>query len=147
MGEFIGTVAEAVFVTHPMHSMMVHFPIALSAVGLLFVVLALAKGSVALEEAAFYCLVLTAVTGLLAAFTGYRDVLVRFDGEAQYVGAKAFLGATLILLTGGMAFARCRSSRLLWTPSTMVLYVGGFVGSVALTLVLGFLGGVILYGF
>jgi hypothetical protein len=29
----------------------------------------------------------------------------------------------------------------------MVLYVSGFVGAVALTTTLGFLGGVILYGF
>lgn len=147
MGELIATVARAVFVTHPLHSMTVHFPIALSMVGLLFVVLALVKNDPAMEQAAFVCLALTAVTGLLAAFTGYRDVLVRFDGEAQYVGAKAFLGATLILLSGGMAFAQCRRSRLLWDPSTMVLYVSGFVGAVALTSVLGFLGGVILYGY
>ena len=147
MGELVGEVIRAVFVTHPLHSMTVHFPIALSAVGLLFVVLALVRGNEALEEAAFYCLVLTAATGVLAGFTGYRDVLVRFDGEAQFVGAKAFLGATLILLTGGMALARARIQGLLWNPSTMVLYVSGFVGSVVLTSVLGFLGGVILYGF
>ncbi|MEQ9570007.1 MAG: DUF2231 domain-containing protein [Longimicrobiales bacterium] len=147
MGELIRTVAEAIFVTHPLHSMVVHYPIALSAVGLLFVVLALALNDPAMERAAFVCLALTALTGLLAAFTGYRDVLVRFDGEAQYVGAKAFLGANLILLTGGMAFARTRWRGLLWNPSTMVLYVGGFVGALALTSVLGFLGGVILYGF
>ncbi|MEK9501933.1 DUF2231 domain-containing protein [Gaopeijia maritima] len=147
MGQFIGTVAEAIFVTHPLHSMIVHFPIALSAVGLLFVVLALVQGSTAMEEAAFVCILLTAITGLLASFSGYRDVIVRFDGEASYVGAKAFLGVTMVLLSGAMAFARVRWPRLLWNPSTMILYVAGFAVVATLSGVLGFLGGVILYGF
>ena len=126
---------------------MVHFPIALSVAALLFVVLALKDRSIGMERAAWYCMVLTAVTSVLAAFSGYRDVLVRFEGDAPYVAQKAFLGVTLILLTGTLAFARARNEEVLWDPRTMVLYVSGFAGAVALTLVLGFLGGVILYGF
>lgn len=126
--------------------MLVHFPVAFSVGALLFAAIALKEGSEAFERAAWYCLVLTAATSVLAAFSGYRDVLVRFEGEAPLVPEKAFLGVTLVLLTGVLAFARARRDDLLWNPRTMILYVSGMVGAVALTTTLGFLGGVILYG-
>lgn len=137
---------ETIFVTHPLHGMLVHFPVALSVAALLFVVLALKERSEAFERAAYYCLVLTAISSVLASFSGYRDVLVRFDGEAPLVPEKAFLGVSLILLTGTLAFVRARRDDLLWNPRTVVLYVSGVVGAVALTSTLGLLGGVILYG-
>lgn len=139
-------ILHAVFVTHPLHGMLVHFPVAFSVGALLFAAIALKEGSEAFERAAWYCLVLTAATSVLAAFSGYRDVLVRFEGEAPLVPEKAFLGVTLVLLTGVLAFARARRDDLLWNPRTMILYVSGMVGAVALTTTLGFLGGVILYG-
>lgn len=141
-----GRLLEALTVTHPLHAMVVHFPIALSGAGLLFVVLALAQRSVVLERAAFYCLLLTVFTTVLAGFTGYRDVIVRFEGEAPLVGAKGFLATTLFVLTAGMAVARVRREEVLWSPSTMVLWVSGFAGAFLLCLTLGFLGAVILYG-
>lgn len=143
----IGQFLETVFVTHPLHAMTVHFPIALSAAALLFVLLALKERSLGMERAAWYCMVLTAVTSVIAAFSGYRDVLVRYEGDVDWVPQKAFLGVTLILLTGALAFVRARNEEVLWDPRTMVLYVSGFVGAVALTSTLAFLGGVILYGF
>lgn len=133
--------------THPMHSMVVHFPIALSGVALLFAILALAQRNVVMERAAYYCIVLTALTTVLAGFSGYRDVIVRFDGEAPLVDAKVYLATTLFLLSAGMAWVRSRKEEVLWNPSTMILYISGFVGSFALAVTLAFLGGVILYGF
>lgn len=137
---------ETIFVTHPLHAIFVHFPVAFSVASLLFAGIALRERSEAFERAAWYCLVLTAATSVLAAFSGYRDVLVRFEGEAPLVAEKAFLGVTLILLTGLLAFARARREDLLWNPRTVVLYMSGMVGAVALTTTLGLLGGVILYG-
>lgn len=137
---------ETIFVTHPLHGMLVHFPIALSVAALVFALLALKERNEAFERAAFYCLVGTAATSVLAGFSGYRDVLVRFDGEAPLVAEKAFLGATLVLLTGALAFWRARNEQVLWSPRSMVLYVSGMVGAVALTSTLGLFGGVILYG-
>lgn len=143
----IGKLLETIFVTHPLHGMLVHFPIALSFAGFIFLLLALRERSTALERAAFYCMVMTAVFSVLASFSGYRDVLVRFEGDAPLVPQKAFLGVTLVLLAGSLAFSRARNEELLWNPRTMVLYVSGFAGTVALSATLGFLGGVILYGF
>ncbi|MDT8369636.1 MAG: DUF2231 domain-containing protein [Longimicrobiales bacterium] len=137
---------ETIFVTHPLHGMLVHFPIALSVVTLAFALLALKEGSEAFERAAFYCLVATAGSSVLAAMSGYRDVLVRFEGDAPLVPEKAFLGVTLILLTGALSLARALDEELLWNPRTMVLYLSGMLGAVALTASLGFMGGIILYG-
>jgi uncharacterized membrane protein len=145
--EFLGRLLESLFRTHPLHGMLVHFPIGLSGVGLLFVVLALAQRSEVLERAAWYCIALTAFTTVLAGFSGYRDVIVRFDGEAPLIGIKGYLAVTLFLLTTALAVTRSRRSEVLWNPSTMVLYVTGYAGSFALCLTLAFLGGVILYGF
>jgi hypothetical protein len=75
-----------------------------------------------------------------------RDNIVRFDGAAPLVNVKIFLAITLLVLTSVTAFSRWRQQEILWKPATMVLYAAAFLGSFALTIVLGFLGGVILYG-
>jgi uncharacterized membrane protein len=132
---------------HPIHSMVVHFPIALSATALLFLVLALWQRSEALEKAAFYNITLSAASTIVAGLTGYRDYLVRFEGEAPLINVKIFLAITLLLLTTGTAVSRWRSSEIAWKPATMVIYLSAFAGSFVLAVTLGFIGGVILYGF
>jgi uncharacterized membrane protein len=145
--DFIERVLTAVTELHPIHSMTVHFPVALTAVGLLFILLALWRRNEMFERAAFFNIRLAAVSTIVAGITGYRDHLVRFEGDAPYVNTKIFLAITLLVLTSVTAFSRWRQREILWTPSTMVLYVAAFVGSFALAAVLAFLGGAILYGF
>ena len=145
--EFLDRLTNALFVLHPLHSMTVHFPIALSAAALLFVVLALWRRSEALEQVAFYNMALAAASTVVAALTGMRDNLARFDGLAPYVNVKLFLAVSLFVLTTVTVVGRWRKHGILWSPSTRVLYLAGFVGSFALAAVLGFLGGSILYGF
>lgn len=137
----------AIFDTHPWHVPTTHFPIALTGAALLFLVLALWRRSEMLERAAFYNMALAAVTTVLAGITGFRDVQVRFEGDAPYSGVKIFLAITLFLLTVGIVISRWRKPEILWTPGTMVLYLLAFAGAFALASLLGFLGGVILYGF
>ena len=115
-------------------------------VAMLFVGLALWKRNPTLEQAGFYCIVLTAATTVVAGFSGYRDVIVRFDGEAPLVDVKGYLAITLFFVSGALAFTRSRREDLLWNPATMVLYSSGFVACFLLASTLGFLGGVILYG-
>ena len=145
--EFITRLINALIEVHPLHSMTVHFPIALTGTALLFLVLALWRRSEVLERAAFYLIVLTAISTVVAGLTGYRDYVVRFEGEAPLVNVKIFLAVTLLVLTTASAVGRWRHSEFLWKPSTMVLYLSSFAASFALAAVLGFLGGVILYGF
>jgi uncharacterized membrane protein len=145
--EFITRLINALIEVHPLHSMTVHFPIALTGTALLFLVLALWRRNEVLERAAFYLIVLTAISTVVAGLTGYRDYVVRFEGEAPLVNVKIFLAVTLLVLTIATAVGRWRHSEFLWKPSTMVLYLSSFAASFALAAVLGFLGGVILYGF
>ena len=145
--EFIGRLINALTEVHPTHSMTVHFPIALTGTALLFLVLALWRRDELLERAAFYNITLSAFSIVVAGLTGYRDNIVRFEGEAPLVNVKIFLALTLLLLTTGSAISRWRNKEILWKPATMVVYLSAFAASFVLAATLGFLGGVILYGF
>ena len=147
MSEFINRLFTAVFENHPWHVPVTHFPIALTGAAFLFLILALWRRSEALERAAFYNMALAALMTIAASITGVRDNLVRFEGGAPYAGIKVFLAVTLLVLTVVLTVSRWRSAELLWKPTTMILYLLGFAGSFFLAAVLGFLGGVILYGF
>ncbi len=145
--ELISRVTNAVVNIHPWHVLTVHFPIALTGTALLFLVLALWQRNEGLERAAFYNIILACLSTLAAGVTGYRDYVVRFEGDAPLVNLKIFLAVSLFVLTAGIAFSRWRQPEILWKPGTMVLYLAGFAGSFALAAGLGFAGGVILYGF
>ena len=145
--EFITRIINALVEVHPLHSMTVHFPIALTGTALLFLALALWRRNETLERAAFYLIALSAISTIVAGVTGYRDNIVRFEGEAPLVSAKIFLAISLFVLTVVISISRWRDREILWRPSTMVLYLAGFAGSFLLAATLGFLGGVILYGF
>lgn len=142
----LGQVFNAIFYVHPWHTLVIHFPIALTGTSLLFILLALWRKHERLEHAAFYMLIVTAITTVLAGLTGARDSIVRFEGGAPFIPNKIFLAVSLFILAGVTAWARHKWPGLLWKPSTMLLYIAAFVGSFALAAVLGFLGGVILYG-
>jgi uncharacterized membrane protein len=145
--ESLERIFRAFFVLHPLHSMIVHFPIALTAVGFLFIVLARWRRDEMLEQVAFYNIALAAVSTLVAGLTGLRDNIVRFGGAAPNVNAKVFLGISLLILTSATALIRLRRPDILWRPTTTVLYLAAFAFSFLLAVALGFLGGVILYGF
>ncbi|RMF05798.1 MAG: DUF2231 domain-containing protein [Chloroflexi bacterium] len=145
--EFINQLTTAVLETHPWHVPTTHFPIALTGVALLFLLLALWRRHQTLERAAFYNMGLAAASTLLAGITGFRDHLVRFEGDTPYASAKIFMALTLLLLATALTVARWRSPELLWKPATMLLTVLGFAACFALASTLGFLGGIILYGF
>lgn len=145
--EFLDRFITAIVEIHPLHSMTVHFPIALTGTAILFLVLALWRRNEVLEQAAFYLIALSAVSTMVAGLTGYRDYIVRFEGDAPLVSTKIFLAITLFILTVIVTASRWRNREILWKPATMVLYLAGFAGSFLLAATLGFLGGVILYGF
>jgi len=144
--DFITRISNTIFDVHPLHTPTTHFPIALTGAALLFLVLALWRRSEALEHAAFFNITLAAISTVFAGFTGVRDNLVRFDGEAPLASVKIFLAITLLLVTIVTAVSRWRKPEILWTPSTMVIYVSAFIASFILAAGLGFIGGVILYG-
>lgn len=145
--DLISRLFDTVFNTHPWHVPTVHFPIALTGAALLFLILALWQRNELLERAAFFNMTLAAISTIVAGLTGYRDYMVRLEGDAPFANVKIFLAITLFILTTVIAVSRWRQPELLWQPSTMVIYISAFAGSFILSSVLGFLGGVILYGF
>lgn len=132
---------------HPLHTMIVHFPIALTASALFFILLALWKRNDILEQVAFANLSLAAVSTIVAAVAGIRDNLLYFNGGAPNHIAKIILAITLFILTTITSVVRWRNKDLFHKKPGRVIYVLAYVVSFIIASVLGFLGGVIIYGF
>ena len=145
--EFLERVVNAVVNLHPWHSLMVHFPTAFATVGVLCILFALWRKSELFEKIAFFCMAVTAIGTALSGLAGLRDNLVHFDGGAPYLNVKIYLAVSLLLLSTVAVIGRWRMPKLLWNPSTRILYLSAFAGTFLLATVLGFVGGSIVYGF
>jgi uncharacterized membrane protein len=145
--DFINRLIHALTVTHPLHPMIVHFPIALTGAAAFFILLALWKRSPFFEQAAFANISLAAVSTVVAAISGMRDNLANYDGVAPNAKVKIILATLLFIITTTTAVLRARNPKLFEISSSKPLYVAAYFVSFALASVLGFLGGVILYGF
>lgn len=132
--------------TQPPHTLFVHFPIALTSAALFFILLALWKKSDLLEQIAFANISLAAVSTIVAAIVGIRDNIAFYNGGAPNHVAKIILATVLFAVTAVMAIVRWRNPELFHSHGK-ALYVAAYFVSFALVFVLGFLGGVIIYGF
>jgi uncharacterized membrane protein len=132
---------------HPPHPMFVHFPIALTGAALFFIILAMWKRSKIMEQAAFANMNLAAVGTIFAAAFGIRDNLVRYGGGAPNHTAKIILAIIVFSITTTVTIARWRNKDLFYNRATKGLYTAAYFVCFPLTIVLSFLGGVILYGF
>jgi len=141
----INQIIHAITVTHPVHPMVVHFPIALTGAAALFILLALWKNKIFFEQAAFANLTLATISTIVAGITGLYDNQVNYLGDAPNAGPKMILAIALFLITTITVIARWRKPDLLDKSKTV--YVTAYFLSFGLALVLAFLGGVILYGF
>lgn len=133
---------------HPFHTLVVHFPIALTGAALFFILLALWRRSDALEQVAFANIALAAVSTVAAGVSGFLDNLNNYSGDAPNATAKIILAIILLLVTAATALARWRNPELFHASlGPRLVYISGYLVSFGLVSVLGFLGGVILYGF
>lgn len=144
--ELIRRIIHALTELHPIHPMMVHFPIALTGAAAFFILLALLRRSKTLEQAAFANLTLAAFGTLAAGITGWLDNVNNYDGAAPNASAKVALAFLLLLITSATSLARWRSPGL-FESRARPLYAAAYVISFGLALTLAFLGGIILYGF
>jgi uncharacterized membrane protein len=143
--EFFDRLITALTETHPIHPMVVHFPIGLTGAALFFILLAIWKNKEFFENAAFANITLASVSTILAGITGLYDNQVNYLGDAPNTGLKIVLAIALTLVTAATAYARWKNPSVFDTSRAP--YIGAYFISFALALVLGFLGGVILYGF
>jgi uncharacterized membrane protein len=144
--DFFNRLYIALTQLHPLHPMIVHFPIALTGSAFLFILLAYWKKSTSLELVAFANITLAAVSTVAAGVTGVMDNIRNYEGDAPNAGTKMILATSLFILTTSISVVRYRNPEL-FNKSNGVLYAGAYGLSFAIALVLAFLGGVILYGF
>ena len=143
--DFFDRLITALTETHPIHPMVVHFPIGLTGAALFFILLALWKNKEFFEQAAFANIALATVSTIVAGVTGLYDNQVNYVGDAANAGLKMTLAIVLFLVMAATSYARWKKPNLFDTSKA--LYVTAYIVSFALTTVLAFLGGVILYGF
>jgi len=144
--DFIDRFIYAITELHPVHPMVVHFPIALTGAAFLFILLAYWKNSVSLETAAFANIAVAAFSTIVAGVTGYLDNANAYDGLAPNGNAKIALALLLFILTTAISIVRYRNPEL-FKKANRLLYIGVYGLSFLIATVLAFLGGVILYGF
>jgi uncharacterized membrane protein len=144
--DFITRVLYNLLEVHPIHTLVVHFPIGLTGAALFFILLSLWRRNTRLEYVAFANITLSSVSTAAAGLTGLMDNAEIYNGQAPNASAKIVLGIILLIVTASTAFFRWRNHELLHSRA-LAVYIGAYIISFALASVLGFLGGVILYGF
>jgi uncharacterized membrane protein len=141
----LAQIMHAILYVHPPHTLLVHFPIALISVGLFFILLALWLKKDLFEQIAFADLALAAVSTIVTGIVGIRDNLVFYGGQAPNHSTKIIVASTLFVITTVTVIIRWKKPEL-FHASGKWLYVAAYFVSFALVTVLGFLGGVILFG-
>jgi uncharacterized membrane protein len=143
--DIINRIIHALTELHPIHAMFVHFPIALTGSAFLFVLLAWWRNNKSLEQTAYYNMILAAISTFFAGATGVYDNNLNYDGEAPFASVKLILGLTLSALSVALVLTRRKKVDLFVRSRFIYVLVYGICFGIAL--VLGFLGGAILYGF
>jgi uncharacterized membrane protein len=128
---------------HPIHPMLIVFPLGLLATAVLFDILYVISGNADLATFSYYALIAGVVGGLLAAVFGLLDWLkIPKDTRARRIGA--LHGSGNVVVTGLFALSlltRCGNPAFL--PNTLPLILG-LLGAV-LALFTAWLGGELVY--
>jgi uncharacterized membrane protein len=123
---------------HPIHQMLIVFPLGLLATALAFDVIHLVTGNGFWSELAFWMIAAGVITGLLAAPFGFIDWLAIPAGtRAKRIGALHGAGNVVVVLL--YAASWLSRSELPSTPGTLA-YLLTFAGG-GLALITGWLGG------
>ncbi len=123
---------------HPIHQMLVVFPLGLLATAVVFDMIALARSQGYWSELAFWMIAAGVITGLLAAPFGFVDWLAIPSGtRAKRIGAVHGLGNVLIVLLFATSWLMRRNAPA--APQQVALALSFVAGGSAL--ITGWLGG------
>ena len=130
--------SRAKLLGHPIHQMLIAFPLGLLAMAVIFDLIALARGQGYWSEIAYWMIAAGVVTGLLAAPFGFIDWLAIPSGtRAKRIGAVHGIGNVfVVLLFAGSWLMRGAAPA---APATLALALS-FAGG-GLALFTGWLGG------
>lgn len=99
-----------------------------------------------MEKVAFADLALATLSVIAAGLTGIRDNIKIYSGDALNANVKIILAITLLIILGLNSIWRWKKPEIFTGKSTRWIYIFAYVVSFLLASVLGFLGGVIVYG-
>jgi uncharacterized membrane protein len=123
---------------HPIHQMLIVFPLGLLAMAVIFDLIRMAGGSVALGIPSYYMIAAGVITGLIAAVFGFIDWLaIPARTRAKSVGAWHALGNVAVVLLFAASWWLRRGDP---ASPPMLAVVLAVVGA-GLALVTGWLGG------
>lgn len=130
--------SRAKLLGHPIHQMLIVFPLGLLAMAVIFDVLALAFGEGYWSEIAYWMIAAGVVTGLLAAPFGTIDWFAIPSGtRAKRIGAIHGIGNVVVVLFFALSWLmRSDAPRMPETAALALSFAGGF-----LALFTGWLGG------
>ncbi len=132
--------------THPIHPMLVHFPIALLFVSVLFDLIFFYTGREEFKKGGFWLLILGWVAGLAATLSGtWSEDIVEKAGvpKAAIELHETFAFSTLALFAGLMLVRFWIRNR--WSSRDRLLYAGMAMIGLALLATTGFWGGDLVY--
>lgn len=130
--------AKAKVLGHPIHQMLIVFPLGVLAMSLFFDLIALAADLPKLHEAAFYMIAAGVISGLIAAVFGLIDFLAIPAGtRAKKVGALHGVGNVVVVVLFAASWWLRRDS----VPSPEVLAVILSAVAAGLATLTGWLGG------
>jgi uncharacterized membrane protein len=130
--------SRAKLLGHPIHQMLIVFPLGLLAMAVIFDLIALVRAQGYWSEIAYWMIAAGVLTGLLAAPFGFIDWLGIPSGtRAKRIGALHGIGNVLVVLMFGASWMmRGDQPR---TPETLALTLSFLAGGIALFT--GWLGG------
>jgi uncharacterized membrane protein len=144
MSDFIRFIE--VVMSHPNHPRLIHFPVALSYLGVLALLLVWLRREAFFERAAFYIMLLLALSTLPAGVTGILENQAYYAGNAPNATLKVTLAGLLLIIAAGATLWRWRKPDILNESLSKYLYVMAFIVCAGLTTLLGALGGIIVWG-
>ena len=131
------------FFGHPIHPVLVAFPLGLFVTAVVFDILYLSIGNPVFPSVSFYAIATGVIGGLLAAIFGFIDWLaLPNNSRAKYIGGWHGIGNFVIVVMFAISWF-LRGGNADFVPNSLALILS-FAG-VAMALITGWIGGELVY--